>query len=582
MSKPLSEQKHGGMLVADVLKKQGVTHLYTLCGGHISPILVASEKQGICIIDTRHEVNAVFAADAHARLTGIPGVVAVTAGPGVTNALTALKNAQMAQSPVVLSGGAAATLLKGRGALQDINQLKLVKPIVKWAGSAKRVKDIIPLLEKAFEQARLGVPGPVFLELAVDLLYQEELIRNQLVGVAGKGVTGKITNLYLNRHVDNVFNGGHNRPASAKQNIPVAQASTTKVQGFVNLIQKAQKPVMIIGSQALLDVANKDALQKAILQMGIPSYLSGMARGLLGKNDLHRRHKRSQALKEADLIVLAGVPCDFRLNYGRSIPSKATHVSINRSQKDLTMNKQPDLALLADPGETLREVADFLPADIKENWADWHTKLKKRDEERDRNISEQARQKTDYVNPVAFCHILEQHLDRKSILIGDGGDFVATASYILRPRAPLSWLDPGPFGTLGVGAGFAMAAKANKPDHEVWLLYGDGSAGYSLTEFDTFVRHKLPIIAIVGNDASWAQIAREQVEILGTALGTELEYSNYHDAVKGLGAKGLLISKAEEVEPALKEARQLAQKGHPVLVNVLIGKTDFRKGSISI
>lgn len=577
------KEKHGGMLVADVLAKQGVKFLYTLCGGHISPILIASQKAGVRVIDVRHEATAVFAADATARLTGVPGVAAVTAGPGLTNTITALKNAQMAQSPVIVIGGAAATLLKGRGALQDIDQLALVEPIVKWSASIKKVKEIVPTLETAFQKCQEGVPGPVFLEIPVDLLYQQSLVKSWTADAGGgKGITGKVTSLYLNNHVRRTFSDAWTTSAGGKKVIVSPVPQPEEIQKVLTSLKQSEKPVLIIGSQALIDTAQAAALQKAVLKLGIPTFLSGMARGLLGRNDLHIRHKRGKALREADMIILAGVPADFRLGYGRSIPRRALHVGINRSKEDLTLNKKPDVGILADPGTFLRMLADNWDAASSAQWQGWTTGLQARNRDRDKEIHATADFETEYVNPVWVAQQLEAVLDEDSMLIGDGGDFVGTASYIVRPRAPLSWLDPGAFGTLGAGGGFALASKLCRPDAEVWLLYGDGSAGYTIAEFDTMVRHNLPVIAIVGNDASWAQIAREQVEILGSSLGTDLARTNYHQVAAGFGAVGFCVESPDELVPTLRKAKAEAKNGRPVLVNVMIGKTDFRKGSISM
>lgn len=579
----MAVEMNGGVLVGEVLQKQGVRFLYTLCGGHISPILVGAEQQGIRVIDVRHEATAVFAADATARLTGIPGVAAVTAGPGVTNTITALKNTQMAQSPLVLIGGSAATLLKGRGALQDIDQLALVKPIVKWARTAKKVRDIVPLLEEAFQVCQQDVPGPVFLEIPIDLLYPEALVRSWTMDSAGKGLLGKAMSLYFETHLRRTFGRAWGRRASKPPLVIPRLPDSTEIRQVASALSNAKRPLLIIGSQALIDAAHSEALQTAVKKLGIPTYLSGMARGLLGRDALHLRHKRSQALREADVIILAGVPADFRLGYGRSIPRRATYISVNRSKEDLTKNRNPDIGVLADPGAFLRTLAqNWQPEGHRAAWQVWHTKLTERDAARDAEISLMAQAETGLVNPVWLCQQLETAVAEDSILIGDGGDFVATASYIVRPRVPLSWLDPGAFGTLGAGGGFALAAKLCRPEAEVWLLYGDGSAGYSLAEFDTFARHGVAVIAIIGNDASWAQIARDQVEILGTPLGTELAQTDYHVVALGYGGEGFCVDDSTQVEEILTKGKAAAGNGRPVLLNVLIGKTDFRKGSISM
>ena len=576
----MAVEMNGGVLVGEVLQKQGVQFLYTLCGGHISPILVGAEAQGIRVIDVRHEATAVFAADATARLTGVPGVAAVTAGPGVTNTITALKNAQMAQSPLVLIGGSAATLLKGRGALQDIDQLALVRPIVKWARAAKKVRDIVPLLEEAFQTCQQGVPGPVFLEIPIDLLYPEDVVRSWTMGSSGKGLAGKAMSLYFETHLRRTFGRAWEQRASDPPLVIPKLPASGEVQQVAKALSNAERPLLIIGSQALIDASHAEALQAAVQKLNIPTYLSGMARGLLGRDALHLRHKRSKALREADVIILAGVPADFRLGYGRSIPKRATYISINRSEEDLNKNRRPDIGILADPGAFLRTLAaNWQP---ESSWQTWHNTLIERDAARDAEISQTAEAETGLVNPVWLCQQLETAVAEDSVLIGDGGDFVATASYIVRPRGPLSWLDPGAFGTLGAGGGFALAAKLCRPDAEVWLLYGDGSAGYSLAEFDTFARHGVAIIALIGNDASWAQIARDQVEILGTPLGTDLAQTNYHVVAQGYGGDGFCVDDPVQLNEILAQGKAVAENGRPVLINVMIGKTDFRKGSISM
>ena len=576
------QQLNGGVLAGEVFAKHGVKFIYTLCGGHISPILVGAEQQGIRVIDTRHEVTAVFAADATARLTGVPGVAAVTAGPGVTNTITAIKNAQMAQSPLVLIGGAAATLLKGRGALQDIDQIALLKPIVKWATACKTVREIVPKLEKAFQIAQNGVPGPVFVEIPVDLLYGEEVVKSwSLDSIKGSSLAARATRAYVNLHTQRTFAKAWQRRAQQPKTPRPTPPSDKQLGHIINALENAERPLLIIGSQAMVDAGSADDLANAVRRMGIPVYLSGMARGLLGISNLHMRHKRTKAMREADVIVLAGVPADFRMNYGQSIPRSATYISINRSKADLNLNRKPKIGLLADPGQTIRLLAArWRYPSVR--FEAWRKRLQERNDARDAEIQSTADVETEFVNPVRLCQQIEAVLPNDSVLIGDGGDFVGTASYIVRPRKPLRWLDPGAFGTLGAGGGFALAAGLVYPDAEVWILYGDGSCGYSLAEFDTYTRHGVKLIAVVGNDASWAQIAREQVEILGTALGTELVRTNYHIAAEGLGGKGLCVDEPSQVAPAIEQAQALAADGNAVLLNVMIGSTDFRKGSLSM
>jgi acetolactate synthase-1/2/3 large subunit len=577
---------NGGELIAEVLERQGVRFLFTLCGGHISPILVGAKARGIRVVDTRHEATAVFAADAVSRLSGVPGVAAVTAGPGVTNTITAVKNAQLAQSPLILLGGATASILKGRGSLQDIDQMALVQPHVKMATSVTRVKDLPGAIEEAFEVAQAGVPGPVFVECPVDLLYDEKTVRDMFGAKSASDVRSlpdMALQLYLKFYLTKTFAGSKHARASGRRMPEVPAAFPSSIARAAKLLAAAKKPVFLIGSQATLRGPDEVArVADAVERLGVPVYLSGMARGLMGRShEIWFRHKRRAALKDADFVLLAGVPCDFRLNYGLSINRKATLVSVNRDDVDVRKNRRPKLGVTADPGDFICKLSREFAGDRTE-WRAWVDRLRTRDREREGEIIEQAAEKMDPVNPLAVCMGIEELLADDSVLVADGGDFVATASYITAPRSPLSWLDPGPFGTLGVGAGFALGAALCRPDAEIWLLYGDGSAGYSLAEFDTFVRHGLPVIAVVGNDASWAQIARDQIEILQDDVGTVLARSDYHKVVEGFGAKGLLLDRAEDVTKVLREAKAIAAGGTPVLINAHIGKSEFRKGSISM
>ena len=575
---------NGGELVAEVLARHGVRFLFTLCGGHISPILVAAQRRGIRVMDVRHEASAAFAADAVARLTGTPGAAAVTAGPGVTNTVTAVKNAQLAQSPLVVLGGATGTLLKGRGSLQDIDQLALMRPHVKWAATVDRVADLPSVVAQAFSLARRGVPGPVFVECPVDLLYDESTVRElyRSAAPAGPGLGSRLLQAYLRRHCDRLFAGAQEARVRDPEPVPPPAPEARRVARAAALLARAERPVLVVGSQALLEAPEATALAAAVGELGVPVYLAGMARGLLGAaHRLQRRHHRKRALREADLVLLAGVPCDFRLDYGRQIGRRAGRVAANRSAAEARKNRRPTLSVPGDPGRFLRALSDRSPS-RPERVAAWLETLRGRDAEREREIEAQAAAPMEGINPLLLCREIDRALAADSVLVADGGDFVATASYTVRPRAPLSWLDPGVFGTLGVGGGFALGARLCRPEAEVWLLWGDGSAAYSLAEFDTFVRHGLAVIAVVGNDAGWAQIAREQVPMLGSDVGTVLRPTAYHEVARGYGGCGLELRRSEEIPEVLAEAKRLAAGGRPVLVNAHIGRGEFRQGSISM
>ena len=579
---------HGGDRIAQALQAHGVRCIYTLCGGHISPILSAAKARGLRIVDVRDEASAVFAADAAARVSGQPGVAAVTAGPGISNTITALKNAQLAQSPLLLLGGAAPTALQGRGALQDIDQRPLVEPHVKRFFKMRRVSELGPAVEQAFALAQSGVPGPVFIECPVDLLYDEATIRQWYAEAAGKGssLPDRVLRWYLKRHVQRMFDAGHAAAPPQVRPVPVPRAPSRALSAALARLQRAERPLLVIGSQAVVLVAEAQRLADAVARLGVPVYLSGMARGLLGRDHpLQMRHQRRQALREADCVLLAGVPCDFRLDYGKHVRRSATLIAANRSARDARLNRKPDVAAIGDAGLFLQALAEHTPPQTEHPaspWAGWASTLRARDAARETEIDEQAAVRGEHVNPIALLRALEREAGDNALLVADGGDFVATASYVLHPRGPLTWLDPGAFGTLGVGAGFALGAATTRPEREVWIIFGDGACGWSLAEFDTFVRHGIPVIAIVGNDAGWTQIAREQVKMLKDDVATVLARTAYHEVVRGFGAEGLLVRHSDEVPAALKRARELARQGKPVLVNVWLDKTEFREGSLSM
>lgn len=588
-----SSTRHGGELVAAVLKSHGVQEIFALCGGHISPILVAAQNLGIRVIDTRHEVTAVFAADAVARLRQSFGVAAVTAGPGLTNTITAVKNAQMAESPLLLIGGAAPTLLKDRGALQDIDQLVLFRPLCKFAARVTRLRDIIPTVRTAIHESQSGTPGPVFVEFPVDVLYPYQLVSKEIGFIRQpKNLRQKAVNAYLRMHISRQFSGAWLEQDLLPIPVNVPQPKEKDLSKVADIILAAKKPLLILGSQATLPPLKPIELQKAVERLGIPVYLGGMSRGLLGINNrLHMRQNRKEALSEADVVILAGTVCDFRLSYGRLLPAHGKIISINRNWTQLTKNEgifwKAEVLIQADVATTLLKLSDRLHIhEDQRRLNDWLAILNNREQEKMATNYKKMEEKTadGNLNPLKVLSAIDAALPEDGILVADGGDFVGSAACVVRPRGPLQWLDPGAFGTLGVGGGFALGAKVVHPNQPVFILYGDGSCGYSLMEFDTFVRHNLPVVAFIGNDACWSQIAREQVPMFKSSVAVNLAHTNYQDVATALGARGELISSKEEENLArrIRSIVDAARKGESVVVNVIIGKTDFRKGSISV
>jgi acetolactate synthase-1/2/3 large subunit len=436
----------------------------------------------------------------------------------------------------------------------------------------------------------------------VDLLYDEATVRSWYdAGTsAPRSLSQRLQRWYVSRHLNRMFAGprpsgrpaaepglsARDTPATAQHPSvppppPVPSPADRAIRAAAQLIARAERPVLLVGSQAVIRAGAVDRIAHAVTSLGIPTFLSGMARGLLGRSHpLLLRHARRQALRQADLVILAGAPCDFRLDYGRHISRSARVIAANRSAAEARRNRRPALTAVGDAGAFLEALA--APAGPQARWAPWLAALARRDADRDDQIERLAAESGEMINPLTLLRQVDRVAADDAVFVLDGGDFAATASYVIRPRGPLRHLDPGVFGTLGVGGGFAVGARLARPGAEVWILYGDGAAGYSLAELDTCVRHRLPVIALVGNDASWEQIAREQRGILEDDVGTVLRRSDYHLVAEGYGAVGILVRRVEEVVPALERARAEARAGRPVLINAWLDRTGFRKGSISM
>lgn len=464
------------------------------------------------------------------------------------------------------------------------------------------VRDIAPTLREAFRVSQVDVPGPVFVELPVDILYPYSIISEQFTSMSTKkpkGMIAKAVQIYTQYSLNHIFADAWKEREFDPLPVTVKQPKSNQIQMVADLLRKAKRPLIILGSQSTLKPFGPDSVVKDIEKLGIPLYLNGAARGLMGSNyPLQFRHARKDAIQEADLVLLLGSICDFRLSYGRVFKGSAKVVSVNRSLAASKLNAgifwNPTLAVESDVGKFINDLTNALGRGrsngndkISEISVDeeWLKTLRERDEAKDLSIEKMASEATDkYLNPLKLLLKLKDVFKQDdTILVADGGDFVASASYILKPCGPMRWLDPGPFGTLGCGAGFALAAKLHNPDKKIIAIMGDGAFGYAIPELDTFVRHKIPAYWIIGNDACWTQIAREQVPMLGSPIGCELAYTHYHKVAEGFGAKGYQLKDNHDLddENLLEKAKNDLENG-TVVVNALIGKTKFRDGSISV
>lgn len=530
----------GGELVARALAAQGVSTIYTLCGGHVMNIYDGCANNGIKVIDFRHEQAAAHAADAHARLTRNIGAAVVTAGPGVTDALTGVANAYEARSPMILIGGAAPLKTKGMGALQEIPQIGMFKDITKASFTIMSTEEIPAKMHEAFQIALSGRPGPVFIEIPFDVL----------------------------------FNAIEPPEIFPKVIIQPAAPELSDVAQMFEILRSAQKPIIIAGTQVYWD-AGHSALRELTDQTGIPVFTNGAGRGTLPMNHPNCfKSARSSALREADAVILLGTPLDFRLKYGQEgWNPNAKLIQIESDPNELNRNRQADVALSADSRLVLEALSEGLQGFRFDEWLkriqDIETK-KENEQKQWENLNDSP------VNHFRFGAELNQFIDENTIVIGDGGDIVTACARVIDITLPGQWLDPGPLGCLGVGAPFAITAKHLYPEKKVLLINGDGAFGLNGFEFDTAVRFNLPIVSIVGNDAGWGNIRVIQKSMLGPerAFATSLAPTRYDKIVEAMGGHGEYVENPADIRPALERA---FASGKPSCVNVTLDPEGLAK-----
>jgi acetolactate synthase I/II/III large subunit len=530
----------GGQLVARMLKEERVTHIFTLSGLHVAPIYAGCVEEGIRVIDTRHEQAAAHAADAYARITRGVGVAVVTAGPGVTDALTGVANANAASSPLILLGGAAPMFNQSRGSLQEMEQVDLFHRISKWSDRVPS-PELIPLyMAKAFRVALSGRPGPVFLELAWDVLSN-----------AADEATLQMPRLYRTR----------------ARLAPDPKA----VEEALQLLAAAERPAMIAGSSVFWDNA-WDELRAFVERAQIPTFLNGAGRGCLPPDHpLFFQHTRKEALTAADLVFVVGTPFDFRLNYGSeptfSAASKIVQVDVDPTE--VGRNRAVDVGIVADSRSALGAFAAGASQARRDRYL-----VDLRGSENKRLAAMEEWTKSDAI-PIHHYRLAQDLSDvanagdRDPVFIADGGNWVAMAAKVLMLKEPGRWLDPGPLGCLGVGAPFAIAAKVLHPGRQIWIVQGDGSFGLNGMDFETALRFKLPMVCVVGNDAAWGQIRIPQVGMFGPekSPATLLAPTRYDEVVRAFGGHGELVTEPRQIRPALERA---LASGTVACVNVML------------
>ncbi len=544
---------HGGRLAARTLKAAGVDCLFTLSGGHVMGIYDGCLDEGIQVVDVRHEQAAVHAADAWARLhPGRVGVAVLTAGPGVTDGVTGVANAWRANSPIVVIGGQGPFSNLGRGSLQEMDHVALMRPISKWADACYQTERIGEYLESAIRSALSGVPGPAFLEIPMDVLHGPI----------------DLDTLQTPRF----------RDYRVSSTAPVERLGEA-----AELVASATHPMVMAGT-SLKWSEGGPALARFAESLAIPTFTNGMARGLLSMDHPQFFNRtRRDALGRSDLVVLAGTPLDFRMKFGQSIPPDAKIVQLDLDETLIGQNRTADVGLVGNLGANLDALADVLvAAGGPPSFAEWTTELRQGEDEAEAALASQLGSDEVPIDPLRLCKEIADAITDDMIVIGDGGDIVAQASKVLKVPKNGAWMDPGPLGTLGVGMPFALAAQIANPDKRVVIVYGDGSFGLNGFEYDTAVRFGLPIVGIVGNDAAWGQMLRPQAMLFGEErlVATELTSARYDLVVEALGGHGEHVTEPGGIALAIARA---FSSGKPALVNVEIRKdTGAPKGSIYV
>jgi acetolactate synthase-1/2/3 large subunit len=526
---------HGGRLIARRLKAHGVSRLFTLSGGHLFSIYDGCREEGIDIVDVRHESTAAFAAEGWAKVTRETGVCALTAGPGVTNGMSAMASAQANHSPMVVLGGRAPALRWGQGSLQEIDHVPFVRPLTKLAVTPGSTAEIPGLVDDAFAAAAAPHGGPAFVDFPLDYVFMEAP-----------------------------------EPMEAGPSVAAAAPRGADVERAAELLKAAERPVIMAGTD-LYWGHGEQALMELAETLRIPVFLNGLARGCVpADHELFFSRARSQALKGADVALVIGVPMDFRLGFGGSFGEDTEIVVIDTVEPERAHPRAVAAECYGSLSVTLTDLrsASGAQALASEGWvADLRATESER-REAERVEMEDGRSP---LHPMRLYAELAKTLDRDAIVIGDGGDFVSYAGRVVDSYQPGCWLDPGPFGCLGTGPGYALAAKLAHPERQVVLIVGDGAFGFSGMEFDTLARHGVNVVAVMGNNGIWALEKHPMEFLYGYSVAAELRPETpYEQIVEALGGYGEMVGRPEDVAPAIERAFA-ADK--PALVNVLTDPT---------
>jgi acetolactate synthase-1/2/3 large subunit len=528
----MADSANTGELVALALARAGVTHLFTLNGGHIWPILTGATEHGIRIIDVRHEQSAAFAAEGWAKVTRQCGVAAVTAGPGVTNSASALAQAQSGDSPIFVIGGRAPAARWGMGSLQEMDHIEVVRSLTKKAETLASPEEAYGLAAECIRTALSRRTGPVFMDVPLD-----------------------------------TFFGAADVPEATEHLTPDAGPTPDPdlVQHAARLIREAERPAVIAGGSVWWSHAEAE-LKDLVEAAHLPLSVNGMARGMLPPgHPLFFPRARGPALAEADLIVVVGALLDFRLNYGRppvfAEDARLVFMDVDGYRK----NRACDVAIYGDLKAALAELVTAVRGTAER--VTWLDRLRGAEASARGRDEVMTRSDSSPLHPARLIAEVDRFCDPDAILVGDGGDFISFAGRLIERPKPGLWIDPGPFGCLGSGPGYAMAAKLAHPDRQVLLLSGDGAFGFSAMEFDTMVRHRIPVVCVVGNNGIWALEKHPMMAMLGVSIAADLgRQTRYDKVVEALGGHGELVDRPDQIRPALERA---FKSGLPACVNVI-------------
>jgi acetolactate synthase-1/2/3 large subunit len=548
----------GGHLVAKALKAEGVDTIFTLCGGHIIDIYDGCLDEGIRIVDVRHEQTAAHAADGYARQTGKLGCVVTTAGPGCTNAVTGIATAFRSESPILHIGGQSSLTQHKMGSLQDLPHVDMMTPITKFASGVFSTERVADMVSMAARECFNGAYGPSYLEIPRDILDREIPIESAVIPKPGS------------------------YRASTK-----SIGDPADIEKLADILVKAKRPAVLLGQQVWA-AQGQDAAISLVRSLDIPAYMNGASRGMLPQGDPHHFDRtRSDAFKNADVILIVGTPFDFRMGYGKRISKDATLVQIDQSYATVGKNRDISLGLVGDPGSILAAVEQAASGRIddgaRQQRQKWMAELRDIEATKLEKLMPMFTTDQNPIHPYRLAYEINEFLGEDTIYIGDGGDIVTISAQAVRPRNPGQWMDPGALGSLGVGTGFSMAAKLAHPHKEVVCLYGDGAFGMTSFDMETAQRFGAPYLAVIGNNSAMNQIRYGQLAKYGQDRGDignklgDVPFSKFGEMIGGYGEE---VHEAKEIQPAMQRAREaIAKTGKCAVVNVWVDPNEYAPGT---